>query len=385
MAKLGEIKSHVFFFNIIENFNQERQLLLKEIDQLKKEKIEAEQKLLSQSIELSQTASQKHDIFQSLNHLNASETHLEQVRLDNLKLRSELNESRVQLTSRDNLIKEMQQQLADPSRKINISNELKIRNENEYLKAELGIWKVKSEEVTKEKQKLTASLEQSLKQNEDDLLLAKKNLDLSKLNASKLNNELENNRIMISNLKTQIDQYKMQDKLETRNQNALRKRIKELEELSQDNVSCKDSVIQDLKDQLKIKQAVFDEEKTALLNDNNKLLLSFKNFERKINDLNDIIDKSSLVQKSSIESFKSKENALKSQLDEALLNLKNEINLNKNHQHKIENLDRQDQIYSNMISSLKTRIAELEHQLGEYSLNEPDLKNKLIEAQEKVC
>jgi hypothetical protein len=37
-----------------------------------------------------------------------------------------------------------------------------------------------------------------------------------------------------------------------------------------------------------------------------------------------------------------------------------------------------------MISSLKLRIGELETQLNEYSLNEPDLKNKLIESTEKV-
>ncbi len=224
----------------------------------------------------------------------------------------------------------------------------------------------------------------SLKQNEDDLLLAKKNLDLSKLNASKLTNELENSRIIITNLRTQIEQYKMQEKLEAKNQNALRKRIKELEEVSQDNVSVKESLIHDLQEQLRLKKAKFDEERTALLNENTKLALNFKNFEKKINDLNDVIDKSSMAQKATIESYKAKENSLQGQLDEALMNLKNERNLTKNHQLKIENLDRQDQIYSNMISSLKLRISELESQLSDYSLNKPDLENKLIEAQEKV-
>ena len=136
-------------------------MLLKEIEQLKREKLETEEKLLSKSIELDHTkdnfSAQKMDIYQSLNHLNASETHLEQVRLDNFKLRAELNESRVQLNSRDNLIKEMQQQLADPSRKINISNELKLRNENEYLKTELGILKVKDDGLSKENQKVKNS------------------------------------------------------------------------------------------------------------------------------------------------------------------------------------------------------------------------------------
>lgn len=76
--------------------------------------------------------------------------------------------------------------------------------------------KQKISEITRENQKLSTSLETSLKQNEDDLLMAKKNLDLSKTNANKLNNELENNKLMIANLKTQIEQYKMQEKLETK-------------------------------------------------------------------------------------------------------------------------------------------------------------------------
>ena len=52
--------------------------------------------------------------------------------------------------------------------------------------------------------KLAASLETSLKQNESDLLLAKKNLDLAKLSSSKLNIELENEKTINNNLKTQV-------------------------------------------------------------------------------------------------------------------------------------------------------------------------------------
>ena len=56
------------------------------------------------------------------------------MRKDNLHLRAELNDARARLISRDNLIKELQQQLADPSfRKANV-NELKVN-----LKKILGI------------------------------------------------------------------------------------------------------------------------------------------------------------------------------------------------------------------------------------------------------
>ena len=51
---------------------------------------------------------------------------------------------------------------------------------------------------------MAASLETSLKQNESDLLLAKKNLDLAKLSSSKLNIELENEKTINNNLKTQV-------------------------------------------------------------------------------------------------------------------------------------------------------------------------------------
>lgn len=169
-----------------------------------------------------------------------------------------------------------------------------------------------------------------------------------------------------------------------KNQNALKKRISELEGSTMSNISVKENLIQNLKDQLKSKQNDFDAEKSVLLNENNKLLLSFKNFETKINELNDIIDKNQLLQKTNLEGFKSKEAQLQIQLDETALNLKNEMNTNQNLELKIESLQRQDQIYTNMIASLKTRISELEIQLQDYSINQPDLKNKLIEANEKI-
>lgn len=51
---------------------------------------------------------------------------------------------------------------------------------------------------------MSSSLELSLKQNEADLIMAKKNADLAKLNYEKLQNELETERTLNSNYKTQV-------------------------------------------------------------------------------------------------------------------------------------------------------------------------------------
>ena len=52
--------------------------------------------------------------------------------------------------------------------------------------------------------KLSLSLETSLKQNEADLIMAKKNADLAKVNHEKIQNELVNEKTIIENLKTQV-------------------------------------------------------------------------------------------------------------------------------------------------------------------------------------
>ena len=77
----------------------------------------------------------------------------------------------------------------------------------------------------------------------------------------------------------------MQEKLEIKNQNTLRKRIKELEDSGLSTNSVLEGMIQQLKGQLKSKQTEFDDEKALLLQENNKLLFSFKDFEKKINDV----------------------------------------------------------------------------------------------------
>jgi hypothetical protein len=58
--------------------------------------------------------------------------------------------------------------------------------------------------MSKENTKLSNSLEISLKQNEADLIMAKKNADMSKHNLEKLQLELESERTIAKNLATQV-------------------------------------------------------------------------------------------------------------------------------------------------------------------------------------
>ena len=52
--------------------------------------------------------------------------------------------------------------------------------------------------------KLSRLLENSLKQNEADLIMAKKNADLAKVNHEKIQNELANEQKINENLKNQV-------------------------------------------------------------------------------------------------------------------------------------------------------------------------------------
>lgn len=361
------------------NYILERDLLKKEIDQLKIEKNQVQGALLNKSIELDSTKQNLNlhhmDFNQSIKHLNENESIVENVRKDNMDLRVEINEARNQLISRDIRIKELQQQLADPTRNFIVSNELKARNENEILKLDLNTFKTKMAQMNEDKIKLSKSLEKSLKQNEDDLILAKKNLDLAKLNVSKLTNELENKDSIIVNYKTQVEQYKMQDKLETKNQAALKKRIHDLE-LSLTRQSSSEIIVENLKKDFLLKQHEFDTEKKLLIDENIRLISKFRTFESKIVELNLVIDKMKNLQDFKIEDNKTKEAFLNSKLDESEFNLRNEKNTNSNLQLNITNLQRQEEIYSNLSKSLKDRISELELQLEEKTTEVLDFKNK---------
>lgn len=58
--------------------------------------------------------------------------------------------------------------------------------------------------MTDENSRLSSSLELSLKQNESDLILAKKNSDLARLNLEKVQIELENEKSISNGLRSQV-------------------------------------------------------------------------------------------------------------------------------------------------------------------------------------
>jgi hypothetical protein len=90
-------------------FHKERELLLRELATVKKQKQDLEELLLNRSVELTRTK-------ESLAHLAGDSTlHSERLRRDNLQLRAELNEAKSHLIARDHLVKEMQAQLSEPS------------------------------------------------------------------------------------------------------------------------------------------------------------------------------------------------------------------------------------------------------------------------------
>jgi hypothetical protein len=94
-------------------------LLLQEIALAKRQKHELEEKLLNKSVELTRvkenlnlSTAASNDSFGLLSKHEQQSDHL---RRDNIQLRAELNESRSLLIARDNLIKDLQRQVIDPS------------------------------------------------------------------------------------------------------------------------------------------------------------------------------------------------------------------------------------------------------------------------------
>jgi len=77
----------------------------------------------------------------------------------------------------------------------------------------------------------------------------------------------------------------MQEKLDLKNQNALRKRINELENSGLKTNMESDNLIKSLTEQMKMKKAEFERQEAILIQENNNLLTSFKDFEKKINDV----------------------------------------------------------------------------------------------------
>ncbi len=77
----------------------------------------------------------------------------------------------------------------------------------------------------------------------------------------------------------------MQEKLDLKNQNSLRKRISELENSSLMTNTDSGILIKNLREQLKIKKVEFDNRESLLIKENNVLLTNFKDMEKKINDV----------------------------------------------------------------------------------------------------
>ena len=73
----------------------------------------------------------------------------------------------------------------------------------------------------------------------------------------------------------------MQDKLETKNQAALKKRIHDLE-LSLTRQSSSEIIVENLKKDFLLNQHEFDTEKKLLIDENNRLISKFRTFESKI-------------------------------------------------------------------------------------------------------
>ncbi|CAF0776388.1 unnamed protein product [Brachionus calyciflorus] len=396
-------------------FHKERELLLKEISLLKNQILSFEESLVSKNVEITKLKENlsKHHIesSDSVNNLAKIEIQLENVRRDNLQLRAELNDSRSLLISRDNLIKELQHQLSDPSLrksnltelksslnnislKLSMTNEAlnkesvtskQLQDENVRLQLELDSLKSKINELSRENSRLSSSLEISLKQNESDLILAKKNSDLAKLNLEKLQTELDNEKIISNSLRTQVEQFKLQERLENKSQANLKTRIKDLENSLKTFEASNEKNVKNLQEQLRNKERELSAEKSKWSQDYNQLITINKSLESKLEKIN--IDKDDELNRYRLnfESSKSKLSQLQNKLDEMDLILANEKNNSRTLQMKIDNYGRQEQIEQNLIGSLKERIAELESQINEFiEIKEPDWSNKLSEANLKV-
>jgi chromosome segregation ATPase len=326
-------------------------LLLKEINGLKKQKSDLEELCLNKSVELSFKRESNH-------HQDA---HLglvvEQLRRDNVQLRNELNEARAQLITRDNLIKELHNQL----------NENKSSNE----------LREKCAQLSKENSRLSASLELSLKQNEADLIMAKKNADLSKQSIEKIQLEIDNEKSLNQVFKTQIDQFKLQERLEAKNQAGLKKRIGDLETELNDYHVRKEASVKRAQNEAKERELELSEELNKLSLSYNSILSTHKNVEQKYNEVKDALGKLEISSKLQIEQLKSKVLYLNQEIDMHKQHVQNEKNTAKQLQSKLESLTRQESIHLNLIASLKLRISELETQLG--LAQESNLKHDLLE------
>ena len=126
-------------------------------------------------------------------------------------------------------------------------------------------------------EQLSAALEQSLKQNEADLVLAKQNANAAKLNLEQLKSDLDRERALNANISRQLDELKAQERLDSKSQASVKKRIGDLEE----GILNRDASIKTLQEQLKQKQRDLDAEKAY----HDSLNTSNRNLEAKVNEV----------------------------------------------------------------------------------------------------
>jgi hypothetical protein len=127
---------------------------------------------------------------------------------------------------------------------------------------------------------LSSSLENSLRQNENDLIMAKQSADNIRHKMDKLQIELDREKSMNNALKLEIEQFNLQESLEIKNKNFLKRRNEELQSLL-DNATAKHSdnfKIENLEAQLKTNQTRYEAEaakwsqEKKLLEEKNKQL-----------------------------------------------------------------------------------------------------------------
>jgi chromosome segregation ATPase len=145
--------------------------------------------------------------------------------------------------------------------------------------------KTRVADVSKENTKLASSLEISLKQNEADLIMAKKSADASKHNLEKLHLEKDNEKNIIKNLNTQIEQFKLQERLEVKNQANLKSRIHELERLVAQNETGKETHERTVLDKFRSKERELNDQLTRLSIEHNNTQSLHKNLEQKLQEV----------------------------------------------------------------------------------------------------
>ena len=100
--------------------------------------------------------------------------------------------------------------------------------------------------------------------------------------------------------------------------------------------------------------------------------------------MNGVIDKLQISSQKEIELLKSKSLYAQTELDNQKQNVLAEKTNFKALQAKLDSHQRQEEIQSNLISSLKLRISELEHQVNANTHREPELLIKLKDERLKV-